>query len=172
MGHLRRNPSQSLGEFDHRVARSAGWIAGYQAGQGATFQRRGDHTTELESAYRAELAVFRRARIEGARALARHSLERAHILSQPLLRLHLGSHGIMLIYAVTSCDWREAVGQVGRLLLAPLGELAGRIPIENTGRAGVNAFVPMPVPDDIRPILDRHGRRSAWPNRSALLSSE
>jgi hypothetical protein len=55
----------------------------------------------------------------------------------------------MLGFAVEQRDWRETVGQVVRLALAPLGALTGRIPVGNTGRSNVSAFQPMPVPQDI-----------------------
>jgi hypothetical protein len=38
----------------------------------------------------------------------------------------------MLRYAIEQRDWREVMGQLVRLALAPLGALTGRIPI---GRA-------------------------------------
>lgn len=93
------------------------------------------------------------------RALGEHEtawqhLERAHILSQSFIGLHLANHMAMLGYAIELRDWREVVGQVARLALAPLGALTGRIPIGNTGRSNVSVFQPMPIPDDLRRAIE------------------
>jgi hypothetical protein len=82
-----------------------------------------------------------------------HHLERAHILSQPLAGLHLRTHGAMFAAALRRRDGREFLGQVLRLLLAAPGSLSGRYPVGNTGGADVSAFLPMAVPDDLRPLL-------------------
>jgi hypothetical protein len=51
-------------------------------------------------------------------------------------------------------DGREVAGQLLRLLLAVPGSLTGRYPVGNTGGAAVSAFRPMPIPDDLRALLD------------------
>ncbi len=101
----------------------------------------------------AERRVFRAARQSGDRALAWTALEREHILGQSFLVPHLRSHMAMLGYAVETRDGREILGQVIRLALAPLGNLTGRLPWGNTGRAKGSAFAPMPYPDDLAEIL-------------------
>jgi len=105
-----------------------------------------------------EMAVFRNARTEGDIEKAWRSLERAHIVSQPHLWLHLNSHWEMLKFAVAVHDAREISGQLARLVLAPLGTLAGRIPKGNTGRSNVSALAPMPIPDDLRDVIDEVAR--------------
>lgn len=55
----------------------------------------------------------------------------------------------MLRHALLLKDVREAGGQVLRLGLAVIGNLAGRLPTGNTGRARTNAFAPMAVPADL-----------------------
>jgi len=82
------------------------------------------------------------------------ALERAHIVSQSDLLVHLRIHVIMLGYALRTADLREAGGQMLRLALAPLGALSGRTPLGNTGRARVDPFAPMPVPGDLRRALE------------------
>ncbi len=82
------------------------------------------------------------------------ALERAHILSQPDLPLHLRVHWTMLRYAVRIGDLREVAGQTLRLALAPIGSLTGRIPVGNTGRSNVSAFQPMPIPADLRAAIN------------------
>lgn len=96
-----------------------------------------------------EMIAFRAARASGEQATAWRHLERAHIVSQPHLGLHLASHWSMLGFAVEQRDWRETAGQIVRLALAPLGSLTGRIPVGNTGRSNVSAFEAMPVPQDL-----------------------
>lgn len=83
-----------------------------------------------------------------------HHLERAHIVAQTRLWPHWQSHWKMLELAIRTGDWREAGGQITRLLLVPLGSLTGRLPIGNTGRANVSAFARMDIPPDLRAILD------------------
>ena len=97
-----------------------------------------------------EMAAFERARSEGDLATAWSALERAHVVSQPYLGPHLANHWAMLSLATEQRDGREAVGQIVRLALAPLGAATGRIPVGNTGRANVSAFQPMPIADDLR----------------------
>lgn len=110
--------------------------------------------TPLEAAYRKEVRAFRQARADSDVARAWQSLERAHILSQSILRLHFHVHVLMLAFATARREWLEAWGQALRLMLAPLGTLLGRIPLGNTGRASVSAFVPMPIPEDLQRVLD------------------
>lgn len=111
--------------------------------------------TGLETAYRAEVQAFRQACAGSNFAYAWRCLERAHILSQSVLRLHLHAHVSMLAFAIARREWREALGQVFRLLLAPLGAVFGRVPLGNTGRTSVSAFMTMPIPEDLQRVLDR-----------------
>src|SRR3954453_11360065 len=110
--------------------------------------------SELERAWSTERA--------GARAKSRDHelssqwdhLERAHILSQPLSQLHVRTHAAMLATAVRRREWHETLGQLFRLVVAAPGSLTGRYPVGNTGGANVNAFAPMPIPDDLKQVLD------------------
>jgi len=108
---------------------------------------------ELNSALAAELRSYREGRRAGDVGQQWRALERAHVLSQPMLRRHLQVHGQMLGLAIRSKDGQEIAGQLARLVLAPLGHLTGRIPIGNTGRSNVSAFRPMVVPDDLRHLV-------------------
>jgi Protein of unknown function (DUF3703) len=107
-------------------------------------------TVTLETAYATEIAAYREARTANEKLRAWHHLERAHILGQLRFGLHIRSHLQMLGYAIALKDGREIVGQVVRLALAPLGNLTGRLPIGNTGRAHVSAFVPMEIPEELQ----------------------
>lgn len=101
-----------------------------------------------------EMAGYRDARSRDNGAAAWRALERAHIVSQPMLGPHVRVHVAMLDYAVHLRDGREIVGQIVRLALAPLGSLTGRIPWGNTGRSNVSAFQPMRIPDDLRSAIE------------------
>lgn len=109
----------------------------------------------LKRAVAVERDRFVAAAASGDATAAWTALERAHILSQPLLIPHLRVHGWMLLHALRSGDIREVAGQALRLALSPLGAVTGRIPAGNNGRARVSAFVPMPIPPDIQAILAR-----------------
>jgi Protein of unknown function (DUF3703) len=100
-----------------------------------------------------EMTAYRLARDEGDSVVAWRALERAHIISQPFLTLHIATHMVMLKFAIDERDIREIIGQLIRLALAPLGALTGRIPIGNTGRSNVSAFEPMPVPEDLKAAM-------------------
>jgi hypothetical protein len=107
----------------------------------------------LRAAWQSEHRAATTARRAGDTDGEWHRLERAHILSQPLARLHLRTHAAMLGAALRARDGHETVGQVLRLVLAVPGSLSGRYPVGNTGGAGVSAFQPMAVPEDLRPLL-------------------
>jgi hypothetical protein len=80
-------------------------------------------------------------------------LERAHILSQPMVVPHLRTHAAMLSAGLRRHDGREVVGQLLRLVVAGPGSLTGRYPVGNTGGADVSALAPMSIPEDLRPYL-------------------
>lgn len=101
-----------------------------------------------------ERAAAREARTRGDRVDEWRHLERAHILSQPLALAHVRTHAAMLAAGVRSRDRREITGQLLRLVVAAPGSLTGRYPVGNTGRADVSALEPMPIPDDLRTILE------------------
>lgn len=104
-----------------------------------------------------ELERYRWAASVGDVGSAWWALERAHMVSQSALLLHLRVHVIMLAYALRTADLAEAGGQLLRLVLAPLGALGGRTPMGNTGRARVDPFMPMPIPGDLRRALEEAG---------------
>lgn len=109
----------------------------------------------VRAAFATELDRYRIARSKSDFDMAWNHLERAHIISQPLVTMHIASHFEMLKFAIFRGEGGEVAGQLFRLALAPLGALLGRIPFGNTGRSTVSAFVPMPVPEDLRPLVSR-----------------
>lgn len=117
-------------------------------------QAKAENPVELRAAWRQEIDGARGARRAGDRTEQWRRLERAHILSQPLVGPHVRTHVGMLRFALGRRDGHETVGQVVRLLLAGVGSASGRYPLGNTGGANVSAFVPMDIPDDLRPHLE------------------
>ena len=92
----------------------------------------------------------------GDYALAFHHLERAHILSQRLTIRHVQVHWLMLRHGIAAGNPREIFGQVVRIAAAALFSRIG-VPTGNTGGANVSAVRPMPIPDDLRHLLERRG---------------
>lgn len=116
----------------------------------ATRHPRPRNQRQLRSAWRNELAV---ARAEADTSARWQRLERAHILSQPFPILHVRTHLAMLAHALRARNRHETLGQAFRLLAAAPGSISGRYPLGNTGGADVSAFAPMPIPDDLAPLL-------------------
>jgi Protein of unknown function (DUF3703) len=81
-------------------------------------------------------------------------LERAHVLAQPSAREHVQTHWVMLVCGFRQRDIGEVLGQVIRLIVAAPASVLGVYPRGNTGRANVSAFRPMPMPEDLRRLLD------------------
>lgn len=104
--------------------------------------------------------AFADARRIGDSAAAWRALEWEHIVAQPYVGAHLASHWRMLGYAASQSDWGEAAGQAFRLFLAPFGSLSDRLPIGNSGRANVNAFRKMAIPDELAARIGR--ARTDW----------
>ena len=81
-------------------------------------------------------------------------LEEAHVLSQPWAWPHVRVHAAMLALGWRTRNRREVLGQQLRIVVAGPGSLTGRYPEGNTGRGSVPATEPMPVPDELRILLE------------------
>lgn len=108
----------------------------------------------VREAYGRELQVGLRAVDQQDVDRAFHHLARAHILSQRSTLRHVHVHWLMLKLGWTIGDWREVSGQMTRIVAAALFSRIW-VPAGNTGRANVSAMRPMPVPDDLRVLLDQ-----------------
>lgn len=106
-----------------------------------------------EQAYQVEITQAQQARRQQHWAQAWSHLERAHILGQQQFILHMQSHWLMLKLAAEQSNWTEIRGQVLRLLLTPVGHLTGRLPIGNPGSSRYPVLQPLPVPEDLQPLL-------------------
>jgi hypothetical protein len=110
--------------------------------------------TRLSEVWSQEMAAARKAKARKDASAEWTHLERAHILSQPLAGPHVRTHVAMFGVAIRKREPREIIGQAMRLVVAGPGSLTGRYPVGNTGGADVSAFKPMPIPDDLRALLD------------------
>ena len=109
--------------------------------------------TQLRAAWSTELTAARAARSSGDTSGEWGHLERAHIVSQPMAGPHVRTHVAMLTAALRRRDRHELIGQLFRVVVAAPGSITGKYPVGNTGGADVSAFEPMPIPDDLRPLL-------------------
>ena len=110
----------------------------------------------LRAAYVAELAAARTAAAGDDIERAYHHLERAHILSQRHTLEHVHVHWLMLRLGAAVGDWREVLGQSTRIVAAAVFSRIW-VPLGNTGRANVSAVKPMPIPGDLRSVLEDEG---------------
>ncbi len=107
----------------------------------------------LHSAFQGELQLAAGAELVGDAARAWHHLERAHVLSQAYARPHVIVHVRMLMHAWRRRDAREVAGQLVRIVVAAPGSWLGRAPLGNTGGANGGLLTPMPIPEDLRSVL-------------------
>lgn len=110
----------------------------------------------LRTAYDVELLAARHAAAGRRTEQAFHHLARAHILSQRFTWRHVHVHWRMLLLGLSVRDRREVFGQVPRIVAATLFSRIW-VPAGNTGRANVSAVQPMPIPDDLRALLEPSG---------------
>ena len=107
----------------------------------------------LRRAYAAEMDQGARARALGELESAFAHFERAHILGQRFTGLHVRAHLAMLTIGWHRRDARELIGQVARIAAAALFTHIW-VPEGNTGGANVSAFKRMPLPQDLRALVD------------------
>jgi len=83
-----------------------------------------------------------------------HHLERAHILGQNYIIPHTKSHWWMLKVGFKKHNTQEVFGQVSRIIASVLFSKIW-VPTGNTGGANVNPLKPMPIPEDLKQILNK-----------------
>jgi hypothetical protein len=120
-----------------------------------TFSRR------IHAGVQAELDAAAGAEAQGHLATAFGHLERAHILGQPATAQHVRVHWQMFRFALRHRRSGEALGQAWRLVAASVFTAFGLVPEGNTGGAGVSGFRRMPVPPDLRAVMDAARQRDA-----------
>jgi hypothetical protein len=107
----------------------------------------------VRTALTQELARARACRTAADLDAAFAHLERAHILSQRFAFAHAGVHLRMWRIGWLRGDLRELVGQTTRTLAALIFSRVW-VPVGNTGGADVSAFRPMPLPADLKALLE------------------
>ena len=125
----------------------------------------------LKTAFAKEMAAARSASAAGDMALAKHHLERAHILGQRRYSTHVQTHFQMLRLALKQADGKEVRGQLVRLIGAGPFHMAGWVPVGNTGGADVSATRPMPIPSDLQAHLEGHSLRKGLILRAVLVAA-
>ncbi len=123
----------------------------------------------VKTAFASEMAAARSAEAAGDLALAKHHLERAHILGQRWYAAHVKTHFHMLRLALKQSDSKEARGQLVRMIGAGPFHMAGWVPVGNTGGADVSAVRPMPIPSDLQSHLEGHSLRNGLIIRGILV---
>lgn len=113
-------------------------------------------TGALRMAYEAELAAAAVAAGAGNTDQAFHHLARAHILSQRHTVQHVHAHWLMLKLGASVGAWAEVAGQLSRIIAAAVFSRIW-VPAGNTGRANVSALKPMPIPEDLRSLVEGGG---------------
>ena len=109
---------------------------------------------KLTQFYSVEVNNFQSAVKEQRVQDAWKSLERAHILGQFFWKEHFYIHFLMLTLSLKTFNFKEAVGQIPRLLFAIPGSLLHKAPKGNVGTVRAGIFEPMSIPDDLKQILD------------------
>ena len=120
----------------------------------------------IQPSVQAELDAAASAESRGHFTTAFEHLERAHVLGQPATVEHVRVHWRMFRFAVRNRRTGEAFGQAWRLVAAAVFTAFGLVPEGNTGGADVSGFRRMPVPQDLRPIIQA-ARQDAKPQRAA-----
>lgn len=115
----------------------------------------------LKQAYRSAMQAARQFYAQRDWTAAFAQLERAHILSQRDTAAHVLSHFWMLRVGWARADAREIAGQLLRIVAAALFSRLW-VPEGNTGGANVSAVRPMPVPDELRVLLDADRAQRRW----------
>lgn len=106
----------------------------------------------VSAAYTTEISLAQTAFQNGDYSKCFYHLERAHILGQRSTVKHTYAHWLMFRVGVQQGDFREILGQVPRMLASLLFSRIW-VPVGNTGRSRVPAMKVMPIPDDLRHLL-------------------
>ena len=114
----------------------------------------------LRRAFDAELGEARAAFADSDIDAAFRHLERAHILSQRYTGPHAIVHWWMLRAGIAKRDLGEVFGQLARIAAALIFSRIW-VPVGNTGGANVSAVVPMPLPEDLRILLEGKSEEDA-----------
>jgi len=90
--------------------------------------------------------------LEGA---FRH-LERAHVIGQNFVGAHTKAHWLMFKLELRRRRFSAVSGQAARLVLGIIGSAVGVVPLGNTGGTDISMFERLPIPPDLKEIIDGH----------------
>lgn len=127
--------------------------------------------SNVKAAFIREMDYARAAEATGDIALAKHHLQRAHILGQRWYITHMKTHFHMLRLALKVSDAKEARGQIARLVGAGPFHIAGWVPIGNTGGADVSPTLPMPMPSDLQSYFEGDSLRKGLIIRGTIVAA-
>ncbi|WP_176442452.1 DUF3703 domain-containing protein [Noviherbaspirillum humi] len=108
----------------------------------------------MENAFESEMAAAYMLAASGRLGLAMRHLERAHVLGQRRVGLHIRSHWAMLKIALRRRAMSDAFGQALRIILGALGSAAGVVPTGNTGGSDIGMFVRLPVDPELAALIE------------------
>ena len=111
---------------------------------------------ELQDAYNLEMLAAIAHYRTGDLEQSFYHLERAHILGQSYCLSHARAHWWMLKVGWKRRDPIEITGQMARIIGALIFSRIW-VPIGNTGGAHVSPFSSMPIPEEFRLLLSKHG---------------
>jgi hypothetical protein len=108
---------------------------------------------DLKVAYNKELDLYRMYLCENNFGKAWYHLERSHIIGQSYPLEHSYSHWLMLKFGFKQKNVKEVFGQLLRLVFGGWKSFINHVPIGNTGGANVPPLKPLPIPEDIKKII-------------------
>jgi sterol desaturase/sphingolipid hydroxylase (fatty acid hydroxylase superfamily) len=104
------------------------------------------------SAFLREVNLSASFETKGDMRAAWRAQELGHIVSQPYLGLHMRSHTSMLGLAWRTRNGAEVMAQLVRLVLAPIGHVLGRTPLQNVGTARFGVMERGSWPPELDPM--------------------
>ena len=81
-------------------------------------------------------------------------LERAHVIGQTFVGAHAKTHWLMFKLEFRRRRFSAVSGQAVRLVLGIIGSAVGIVPIGNTGGTDISMFKRLPIPPDLKEIID------------------
>ncbi len=107
--------------------------------------------------FKKEIQNYKNAFKAGNLEMAWWHLERAHILGQAYPLEHSYVHYKMLSFGIHIKSSKEIIGQIPRLLVGGIKSFVDKIPVGNTGGANVPPLKPMPIPEELKILLEEKG---------------
>ena len=83
-------------------------------------------------------------------------LERAHVIGQNFVGAHAKAHWLMFKLELRRRRFSAVSGQAARLVLGIIGSAVGVVPLGNTGGTDISMFERLPIPPDLKEIIDGH----------------